>query len=183
MLQGSLPDFAMVDLLHLLASAGKTGVVRFSRGRGGITQAGALYFRDGLAVAAETDGLVGEEALELLCSWDAGSFSYHEGSTTPRENLDQPLDWLVERASAAQEEWRGIWQVLPAPSSIVRLASELPPGVEQVAITRVDWKLLATLSGPQTLSALAQGAGGGLPAYRRLRKLAVDGLLRVETRE
>ncbi len=183
MLQGSLPDFTVVDLLRFMASTGKTGVVRFSRGRGGITQSGAIYFRDGQPVAAESEGLAGQEALEILCSWDAGSFAFHVGSTPPEENLDQPFERLLERASEAQEEWQLIWRVLPEPSSIARLATELPPGVDAVSLGRVEWRVVAALRNPQTLSALAEQAGGGLPAYRRLRQLAVDGLLRVDTRD
>jgi len=134
-------------------------------------------------VAAETDGLSGRDALELLCSWDAGSFAYHDGATTPKENLEEPQALLMERAAAVQEEWRGIWKVLRDASAVVRLAMDLPAGVEEVRIGRDQWKLLAGLSGPQLVSALAQRAGGGLPAYRMLRKLAEQGLIRVEVRE
>ncbi len=180
LLQGSLPEFTIVDVLHLLSSSGKTGVIRFSRGRGGITQAGALYFRDGRAVAAETDGQAGRDALDLLCSWDAGSFVYHDGATSPRENLGEPPAQQVEKTAAVQEEWRDIWKVLHDASAVVRLANDLPAGVEKVQIERGEWKLLSGLSGPQVLSVLAQRAGGGLPAYRMLRKLAENGLLSVE---
>ncbi len=183
MLQGSLPEFTIVDLLHLLASSAKTGVIRFSRGRGGITQAGALYFRDGRPVSAETDGREGRDALDLLCSWNAGSFAYHDGATTPRESLEEPATLLLEKAAAVQEEWLGIWNVLHDASAVVRLVTDLPTGVEKVQIGRGEWKLVAGLSGPQVLSVLAQRAGGGLAAYRTLRKLAEDGLLRVEVRE
>ncbi len=180
LLQGSLPEFTIVDVLHLLASSAKTGVIRFSRGRGGITQSGALYFRDGHPVAAETDGLTGGDALELLCSWDAGSFVYRDGATSPKENLDEPMTLLMEKASAAQEEWGEIWNVLHNASAVVRLSTDLPAGVEKVEVSREEWKLMAGLSGPQVVSVLAQRGGSGLPAYRRLRKLAEDGLLKVE---
>lgn len=181
-LQGSLPDFTVVDVLLLLNFSAKTGVVRFTRGRGGITQGGALYFRDGQLVGAETEGTVGKEALELLCSWDCGSFSYHHGATTPRENLDSPIASLVEDAREAQAEWREIWQVLHGANAIVRLAGDLPIGVVRVEIGRAEWKLLTSLTVPQTVLVLAQRAGGGLPAYRMLRKLAEDGLLNVDAR-
>ncbi len=182
-LQGSLPDFTVVDVLNLLNASAKTGVVRFTRGRGGITQGAALYFRDGRLVGAETEGIAGREALELLCSWDGGSFSYRDGATTPRENLDSPFASLVKEAKETQEEWQEIWKVLHSATAIVRLAGDLPPGVERVEIGRAEWKLLTTLTAPQTVLVLAQRAGGGLPAYRMLRKLAEDGLLKVETRD
>lgn len=177
LLQGSLPDFTVVDVLRLLGSATKTGVLRFNRARGGITQGAAVYFRDGVAVAAETDGVVGAEALEILCSWDAGSFSYHDGATTPSENLGQPFDWLLQRAASAEEEWREIWAVLPSPASIVRLSGELPEGVEGIHVTRAEWRVLAAAGTPQTVAVLAQLSGGGLAAYRTLRKLAQRGLI------
>ncbi len=183
LLQGSLPEFTIVDVLHLLGSSAKTGVLRFSRGKGGITQTAALYFRDGRPVAAETDGLAGKSALELLCSWNTGSFAYHDGATTPKENLDAPTALLLEQAAAAQSEWQEIWRVLRAPSAVVRLAADLPQGVDKVEIDREEWMLLAGLSGPQILSALAQRAGGDLLAYRKLRRLAEQGLLRVEMAE
>jgi len=179
-LQGSIPAFTVVDIMHLLSVGRKTGVVRFSRGRGGITQGGAIYFRDGCPVAAESDGRQGMEALELLCSWNAGSFVYHDGATSPRENLEGSPELVLERAVAAQEEWQAIWRVLRDASAVVRPVSELPPGVEEVRLGREQWRLVAGLSGPQVVSALAQRAGGGLLAYRMLRKLAEDGLLRVE---
>ncbi|MHB0871104.1 MAG: DUF4388 domain-containing protein [Chloroflexota bacterium] len=181
-LQGSLPDFTVVDVLNLLSSSAKTGVVRFTRGRGGITQTAALYFRDGRPVAAETEGIVGRDALELLCSWDGGSFSYHDGATSPRENLDLTVASLLEEAKAAQEEWQEIWLMLHGATAIVRLAADLPAGVERVEIGRTEWKLLTALNAPQTVMVLAQRAGGGLPAYRMLRKLAEDGLLNVDAR-
>ncbi|HEX2924373.1 MAG TPA: DUF4388 domain-containing protein [Chloroflexota bacterium] len=176
-MQGSIPDFTVVDVMRLLGSATKTGVVRFNRGRGGITQSGAVYFRDGVAVAAETDGVVGAGALELLCSWDSGSFSYHDGATTHGENLDQPFDWLLQRAEEAEEEWREILGVFPSPTSIVRLTADLPEGVEGIRIDRTEWRVLAAAGTPQTVSVLAQLAGGGLASFRLLKKLAQQGLI------
>lgn len=177
LMQGSIPDFTVVDVLRLLGVAAKTGVVRFSRARGGITQSGSIYFRDGVAVSAETNGVAGADALELLCSWESGSFSYHDGATTLGENLDQPSEWVLEKAAAAEEEWRRIWAVLPPPSSMVRLAGELPEGVDGVHISRTEWRILAAMATPQTVSALAQLAGGRLAAYLVLKKLAQEGLI------
>lgn len=179
-LRGRLPDVDVVDVLHMVSLARKTGVVRFSDTQGGVARTAALYFRDGRPVAAETDELIGERALGALCSWETGSFEYRDGATSMRENLVEPLEMLVAQAAAAMMEWREIRGLLPADSAAVSMADTLPRDVVEVRLDRDDWSLLAGMSSPQTVATLSQRIGGGLPAYRRLRRLVADGLLRVE---
>jgi hypothetical protein len=183
LLEGSIPDVTVVDLLLLLSAARKTGVVRFSGSRSGLAQSGAIYFRDGQPVAAEADSLSGEAALEVICSWDVGGFQFQDGGDIPRENLGQPFERLVELAGSAATEWREIRDVVPPPSAMVRMAGELPTGVEEIRLDREEWKLLASMTVPQRLLALGQQGGGGLSAYRRLRKLVEEGLLKTEGRD
>lgn len=183
-LQGSLPDVSVVDLIQLMAASGKTGVVRFSRTRqDGSPDEAAVYFRDGVPVSVEAAGLQGELALEVLCSWDQGSFVYHYGATSPWENLDKPLDQLMERCKEAEEEWREVRKLFRALTATVRLADVLPPGLQEVRLQREDWGLLVLASTGQSVAALMEEAGGGLATLRRLRKLAEYGVLRVESPE
>ena len=182
-LAGRIPELAIVDILQLMTVAGKTGVVRMAGSRAGVDESGAIYVRDGKPVAAETDGLMGEPALEVISSWDSGSFEFREGATTPQENLDRPFLGLVQLISSARREWDEIRDMLPASQARVRLASDLPPSLTEVRLSREEWQMVATMTASQPLSELLQRGGGGLKAHQTLKKLLEEGLVELEQQE
>lgn len=182
-LAGRMPQIGVMDVLHLLAVAGKTGVVHVAGSSAGIDQSGAVYVRDGRPVAAESDSLRGEEALELICSWEAGSLEFRAGATAQQENLDRPFQQLLERVGAVQREWQEIHGMFPSPHAHVRLVGHLPADVEGIQLGPEEWGAVAAMSAPRTLLELVRQRGGGLPAYRALRNLAEDGLIAVEKQD
>ena len=83
MLQGSLENFALDEVLGLLASTGKTGRLGLTGDRGN----GELLLCDGRLVDAESTALPAgtdpEEIIFELLRFQAGSFTFDIGPVDP----------------------------------------------------------------------------------------------------
>ena len=69
--KGLLSDISVVDLLGIVESSGRSGIVHL---RGTRDAPGTLYFRQGQVVDAEVGRLSGVDAIGRLFTWTTGSF-------------------------------------------------------------------------------------------------------------
>lgn len=176
-LQGSLDDFALPDVLALLASTKKTGELHVSGERGG----GRLWLRAGEVVWAEA----GEATDTADCVFEllratGGQFRFTSDVTPPDETSPQPVEPLLAEATARLAEWAGIEQVVPSLAAVVRLEPE-PPAPE-VVVSAEQWRALVAVAEGGTVAAVARALGTGeFGACRAVKELVDAGLVAVAT--
>ena len=139
MLQGSLENFSLDEVLSLLSGSEKTGRLEVNGERG----AGALLFNDGMLVGASSDKAAGEQTsidhmFELL-RFESGDFSFIAEPTSGTE-APQDLNKVLTEAKTRLEDWREIEAVVPTLNHIVTPSADLPE--YQVTINREEWATL-----------------------------------------
>lgn len=139
MLQGSLENFSLDEVLGLLSGSEKTGRLEVSGEKG----AGALLFNDGMLVGASSDRITGERTsadhmFELL-RFESGNFSFVAEPTTGTEP-PQELDKVLSEAKSRLDDWRQIEAVVPSLNHIVTPSADLPQ--DSVTINRDEWATL-----------------------------------------
>jgi hypothetical protein len=178
-LQGTLETFALADVLRLLASTHKTGVLRIDGDRG----TGELTVVDGAVGAATATGApraehTSEVLFELLRYRD-GSFVF-DTDADAAERVDRSDD--VEQALAAAEEqlqeWRAIEAVVPSPTRLVVLIGERDGA--DITLSADQWRGVVALGDGCSTLTLSERLGlSELPATRLVRDLVELGAARV----
>lgn len=142
MLQGSLENFALDEVLGLLSSTSKTGQLDIKGDRG----SGALMFREGRLVdgtaSFTANGTGIEDVMFELLRYAEGSFTFTAREVEATEYEEN----VVSVLSAAENrllDWRAIEAVVPSLNHLVTPASDLP--ADEVTITRDEWSALTTI--------------------------------------
>jgi hypothetical protein len=173
-LQGSLSDFALPDVLHLLASTQKSGELHVRGDRG----EGRMWLDDGRVIASEADRAtdVVDTVFELLRMED-GSFLFAIGVDAPRRDDPREVHPLLTEAQERLAEWRIIEKVVPSLSTHVGLAAELKAPTE---IDPESWRVLVAASAGGNVQAVARALGfGEFGACRAVKALVDRGLIEV----
>ncbi|MBC8134185.1 MAG: response regulator [Deltaproteobacteria bacterium] len=112
---GTLADVTVVDLMQLVAGAGRSGIVHLRSPSG---NAGALYFREGAVVDAEVGRLAGMDAFSRLLAWTDGTFELEWKSIRRRDVIGRaPADLIIE-GMAKLDEWNRLSATLPDRASV-----------------------------------------------------------------
>lgn len=176
-LSGTLETFSLPDVLRLLSSTKKTGLLALDGDRG----RGRIWVRDGDIVAADADRAVNEQmegvAFELLRFVDA-TFQFDSGAEAPAEGDAREVDAVLAEAESRLAEWREIEAVVPSLDVWVRMVSDI--GSDRT-VSPAQWRMLAQVgtgtSGHQLADRLAHGE---YDVCRQLRDLVQDGLVELE---
>ncbi len=104
---GDLNDIAVVDLLRLLESGGRSGIIQV-RGDTGAT--GSVYFRRGQIVDAEVGHLTGLDALSRLFAWTRGAFEVEWKTIRRNDVIGRPTGDLVIDGMQRLDEWNRLSQ-------------------------------------------------------------------------
>jgi hypothetical protein len=174
-LQGSLDDFALPDVLALLASTKKTGELHVSGERGG----GRLWLRDGEVVWAEA----GEATDAVDCIFEllratGGQFRFTGDVAPPAEWGPAAVEPLIAEATVRLGEWVEIERVVPSLATAVRLEPEAPGA--QVVVSADQWRALVAVAEGGTVAAVGRALGAGeFGACRAVKELVDAGLVAV----
>ncbi|HEU5082201.1 MAG TPA: DUF4388 domain-containing protein [Acidimicrobiales bacterium] len=176
-LSGTLETFSLPDVLRLLASTKKTGVLALQGDRG----RGRVWVASGDIVAADADraGFADLEGtlFELLRFVDAG-FEFEPGVEPVDRDEPRAVDAALDAAQLRLAEWREIEAVVPSLDVWVRMVPEVhgPTTVEPD-----QWRVLASvgtgLSGRGLSQYLEQGE---FDVCRQLRDLVEAGMVEVD---
>ncbi len=170
MLQGSLENFALDEVLGLLSSTSKTGQLDIKGDRG----SGALMFREGRLVdgtaSFTANGTGIEDVMFELLRYSEGSFTF-----TAREiEATEYEENVVSVLSAAENrllDWRAIEAVVPSLSHLVAPATDLP--ADEVTITRDEWSALTTIGAGCPASTVCERLQlGEVEGSRQIKNLA-----------
>lgn len=178
-LQGTLETFALADVLRLLASTKKTGVLRIEGDRGH----GELAVLDGELVTASATGAPRAEhpaeVLFELLRYDDGSFVFDSdsevaGRSDRRDNVEEALADAEEQL----REWREIEAIVPSPTRLVTLVADR--GDREITLNARQWGAVVAVGSGCTTLALSERLGvSELPATRLVRDLVELGAVEI----
>src|SRR3546814_19536148 len=113
-LSGTLETFSLPDVLRLLSTTKKTGLLALDGDRG----RGRIWVRDGDIVAADADRAVNEQmegvAFDLLRFVDA-TFEFDSGAEAPAEGDARAADAVLAEPESRPAESRAAQAGVPSP--------------------------------------------------------------------
>lgn len=170
MLQGSLENFALDEVLGLLSSTSKTGQLDIKGDRGN----GALLFRDGRLVDGNAsftaNGIGIEDVMFELLRYSEGSFTF-TARDVEASDYDENVVTILGAAENRLMDWRSIEMVVPSLNHMVTPAADLP--TEEVTITRAEWSALTTIGAGCPASTVCERLDlGEVEGSRQIKNLA-----------
>ncbi len=177
MLQGSLDNFALDEVLGLLSSTSKTGRLSLKGDRGD----GSLTIYNGQLVDAsasyDSNGTAPEDVVFELLRYVDGNFTFDVSEVEPSESTRDIGEVLVS-AEGRLADWRTIESVVPSLDHIVTPAPDLPS--EEVQINRSEWTTLRIIAAGCPASLVCEQLGlGEVEGSRQIKGLAERGLVGV----
>ncbi|MFT7597269.1 MAG: hypothetical protein ACI8TP_000187 [Acidimicrobiales bacterium] len=175
MLQGSLDNFTLDEVLGLLAGTSKTGRLRVSGDRG----TGSLWLHDGQLVDGSFGAAAGcsvEDSVFELMRFNSGNFSFTADENSDDPSSSQIVDLVVATAGERLQEWNEIAAVVPSMDHILTPRPEL--SADEVTITREQWRLLVTVGSRAAVREVSVDLElGEVDVSRMLKKLIEQELL------
>ena len=170
MLQGSLENFALDEVLGLLSSTSKTGQLDIKGDRG----SGALMFREGRLVdgtaSFTANGTGIEDVMFELLRYSEGSFTFTAREVEATE-YEENVVTILSAAENRLLDWRAIEAVVPSLNHVVTPASDLP--ADEVTITRDEWSALTTIGAGCPASTVCERLSlGEVEGSRQIKNLA-----------
>lgn len=150
-LLGTLAEFQVDDILVLLGTTKKTGVLAVESPR----RSGRVWVDAGHVVGAEMAGhSEAHDVVFELLRLPEGKFSFEAGSTPKELMAPQDVSDVLAAARTRLTEWRDIERVVPSLNAVVRLDPDAG-GEPVVHISAEDWKVVAAIGagGPVKLVA------------------------------
>jgi len=173
---GSLSQFKIIDIVRLLTSEGKTGVLNLQRGK----EKGEIYVIKGaLAHAICKDG-VGEEAVFAMLTWANGTFNFAPNVMSEEKTIEKNTLALLEEKIKQLEEWQQIKEIIPSQDIVFKLSSKRAP--DEVNLKHDSWSVLSQIDGKKTVADISNELKmGEYETARNLYSLFSSGLIEVAT--
>jgi hypothetical protein len=170
-IEGSLREVALADVLQLLDLSRKTGVLRV-RDAVGEREAMVTLVGGRIAAACITPSVSRtdprETMIELL-GWTSGRFSVEpidETHARPRLGL-LGVDTVLMESARRADEWSRLADRVSGPDAVPRLATPDDGGNEPLALAPDEWEVLAYADGVSDLRTLATRTRRDLLAVAR----------------
>jgi hypothetical protein len=154
-LLGTLAEFQVDDILVLLGSTKKTGVLAVEAPR----RTGRVWVDAGHVVGAEMAGHAeAHDVVFELLRLAEGKFSFEAGSAPADLMAPQEVAEVLAAARTRLTEWRDIERVVPSLQSIVTLDPDAG-GEPVLHITADDWKVVAAIGAGGPVKQVADRLG------------------------
>lgn len=144
MLEGSLKDFSLDEVLQMVSLGEKTGELVLEGETAIGKQSGKIYFENGIVKDAETEEVRGEVAIVELLNIKDGTFKF-----VPRDvgdikrSINKSIPDLVLLATSKLDEWNRVKNRVASVDSTFKLSTDEVP--EEITLTPLDWKVLSLL--------------------------------------
>lgn len=145
MLSGNLVDFALLDVMQLLLSSGRTGRLHLDHPRGG-----DVWLENGEVIHATALGKTGEHALSLIASLTEGRFNFDQGMLSPERTVSLRREMVLTRMLTESDAWHPLIRVFPDWTTPLRFTGGWS---DQTRVTRRQYEVLSGV-GRGSLSAL-----------------------------
>lgn len=176
-LQGTLETFELPDVLRLLSSTKKTGMLELDGDRG----VGRVWLADGDIVSGSSDreaGAIEAVLFDLLRTTD-GSFVFESCSVPDHTGDRTDVGTALDAAQALLDDWRTIASVVPSLDVDVRLVADL--GADSIEVDADQWRVLALVGSGSTGHRLDSHLElGELECCRRLADMVESGMIEIE---
>lgn len=173
---GSLSQFKIIDIVRLLTSEGKTGVLNLQRGK----EKGEIYVIKGALVHAICKDGVGEEAVFVMLTWVDGTFNFTQNVMSEEKTIEKNTLALLEEKIKQLEEWQQIKEIIPSQDIVFRLSSKRAP--DEVKLKHDSWSVLSQIDGKKTVADISNELKmGEYDIARNLYGLFSSGLIEVAT--
>ena len=144
MLEGSLKDFSIEDLLQMISMGEKSGELELS----GVTpfgnRNGKIIFEQGEIRHAETGESKGEVAAVELLNMKEGNFRFIPKDVSGIvETVHKPIADLTLLAASKIDEWNRIQSKINSVDTIFAMNSEGIP--DEIVLNPFEWKVLTLL--------------------------------------
>jgi hypothetical protein len=173
---GNLSQFKIIDIVRLLTSEGKTGVLNLQRGK----EKGEIYVIKGALVHAICKDGVGEEAVFVMLTWSDGTFNFTPSVMSEDKTIEKNTLALLEEKIKQLEEWRQIKEIIPSQDIVFKLSSKRAP--DEVKLKHDSWSVLSQIDGKKTVAHISNELKmGEYETARNLYSLFSSGLIEVAT--
>lgn len=147
---GNISLFKLIDILRLLTSERKTGVLTLQRGM----EKGEIYLEKGILIHAICKNGIGEEAVFTLLTWMEGNFNFTPDVITEERSIKMDTALLLEEGDKRLEEWDQIKEIIPSQDLVFKLSSRRAP--DEITIRRDEWSILSQMDGTKTAGQIAE---------------------------
>ncbi len=178
MLQGSLDNFGLDEVLGLLADTAKTGRMRITGDRG----SGSLWLASGQLIGSEASradatGSIDETMFELL-RFSTGNFSFNSDELPSEPSEAKPVVGVLEAAFERLTQWRAIEAVVPSLAHVITPVSTLP--APEMTITADEWDVLMAIGAGVEVGNVCEHFGlGEVEGSRRVKMLVERSLITI----
>ncbi|BAL81609.1 DUF4388 domain-containing protein [Caldisericum exile] len=144
MLEGSLRDFSLDDLLQMISLGGKTGELHLEGNTPFGKKKGIIYFENGEVKDAETEESRGEVAIVELLNIKEGSFKFVPNDLLHvKRSITKSIPDLVLLATSKLDEWNKVKSRVASVDSVFKMVTDDIP--EEIHLSQTDWKVLMLL--------------------------------------
>jgi hypothetical protein len=177
-MSGSIDEIPLPDLVQLLSTSRKSGVLAVKSGEG----VGRIYLRRGQIYYGSIDDafdLTPHKAFYRMLSWISGTFELEPPDERNVLNeIQESTEALLMEGMRQLDEMRRMESELPPRNSVVRLAVPLQPRLRELSPGELD-VLQAALNIGQVGAVLDQAGSSDLDASQALLSLLQRGYLTV----
>lgn len=150
MLEGSLKDFSLDDLLQMISLGEKSGELLLSGSTPFGRKNGKIIFDKGIVKHAETEESGGEIAIMELLNIKEGSFKFVPMDVSEvKRTIQKSIPDLVLLATSKLDEWNKIRNRINSVDTIFRMTSEGIP--DEIHLSPLDWKVLTVVGKGKTI--------------------------------
>ena len=154
MLEGSLKDFTLDEVLQMISLGGKSGRLILKGDTPFGHRNGAVFFENGQVKDAETDEYAGEPAVVELLNIKGGYFKFVAEDTSIRKrSISKSIPDLVLLATSKIDEWGKIKNKVSSVDAIFKLSSEGIP--DQIHLSTQQWRIISLLGNGLTIREIA----------------------------
>ncbi len=169
---GTLEDFKFADVLKLLASGRKSGVLKVQSGE----QEAEVWFTKGTVVSAASGRFRGDAAVLDLFGWKEGQLSFLPEEHTPTATVTRDVESLIEEGLRVGGSFHRIKTQIPSDRVVFRMAE--PPAGGRLSVGRDEWLVLRGLDGQRDVRGVIEASGVAREeVHRILTELAEAGFL------
>ena len=154
MLEGSLKDFTLDEVLQIISMGEKTGRLILKGETPFGKKEGSIFFEKGQVKDAETEQYRGEPAVVDLLNIREGYFKFvPEDVSHIKQSINKSIPDLVLLATSKLDEWEKIKNKVSSVDSVFKLSSEGIP--ERIHLTPTQWRIISLLGKGLTIRQIA----------------------------
>jgi hypothetical protein len=173
---GNVSQFKLIDVLKLLTSEGKTGMLSLRKGN----EKAEIYVDKGTLVHAISRAGMGAEAIFSIVTWTVGNFDFNPNVTTKERSIEKNTTSLLDETIQHLREWDQIKEIIPSQDLVFRLSSERAP--DEIRLKHEEWSVLSQIDGKKRVRNISDELKmGEHETARILYKLFSAGLIEVGT--